>query len=136
MEKMSPERVVQLLKNHGVVVSFTEAQLIIDFFEHIAVLLRKAEELNMLQKPVLSFDEACRYLDLSPSHLYKLTSQKQIPHFCPQGKKLYFKREEIDSWLLRNRKSADDEIEQAAVDYVVRNRRGRRALNKKWIFFK
>ena len=49
----------------------------------------KLDEQNLLQKTVLNFNEACTYLDVSPSHLYKLTSTKHIPHFCPQGKKLY-----------------------------------------------
>jgi excisionase family DNA binding protein len=84
----------------------------------------KIDEQNMLQKAVLNFNEACKYLDVSPSHLYKLTSQKQIPHFCPQGKKLYFRRDEIDSWLLRNRQSAADEIDKLATDYIIRNKRG------------
>jgi len=60
---------------------------------------------------------------LEDNLLYKLTSTKHIPHFCPQGKKLYFKREELDTWLQRNRKSAADEIDQMAADYVIRNKR-------------
>lgn len=83
----------------------------------------KLDEQNILQKAVLNFDEACKYLDVSPSHLYKLTSQKQIPHFCPQGKKLYFRRDEIDQWLQRNRQSAADEIDKLATDYIIRNKR-------------
>jgi excisionase family DNA binding protein len=125
MEKMSPERIVQLLKCHGVTVTIGEAKVIVDFLESLAVLASKIDELNILQKPVLNFDEACRYLHISPSHLYKLTSQKQIPHFCPQGKKLYFKREEIDNWLLRNRQSTADEIDHFATDYIIRKKRGR-----------
>lgn len=84
---------------------------------------RKLSEQNILQKEILSFSEACQYLEVSQSHLYKLTSGKQIPHFCPQGKKLYFKRSELDQWLQRNRQSTADEIEQKASDYVARNRR-------------
>lgn len=94
--------------------------LILDKLTEIA---EKLDEQNLLQKTVLNFNEACKYLDVSPSHLYKLTSTKQIPHFCPQGKKLYFKRDELDSWLQRNRQSAADEIEKAATDYVIRNKR-------------
>jgi len=82
----------------------------------------KLDEQNLLKKTVLNFNEACKYLDVSPSHLYKLTSTKNIPHFCPQGKKLYFKREELDDWLQRNHKSAIHEIDQLATDYVVRNK--------------
>jgi len=95
-------------------------ELILDKLTEIA---NKLDEQNLLQKTVLNFNEACKYLDVSPSHLYKLTSTKQIPHFCPQGKKLYFKREELDTWLQRNRKSAADEIDQMAADYVIRNKR-------------
>lgn len=80
-------------------------------------------EQSILQKEVLNFNETCRYLDISPSHLYKLTSTKQIPHFCPQGKRLYFKRLELDQWLQRNRKSTTDEIDVAAANYVINHKR-------------
>lgn len=75
--------------------------LILDKLTEIA---SKLNEQNLLQKTILNFSEACKYLDVSESHLYKLTSTKQIPHFCPQGKKLYFKRTELDDWLQRNKK--------------------------------
>ena len=100
----------------------TQDNLILDKLTEIA---NKLDEQNLLQKTVLNFNEACKYLDVSPSHLYKLTSTKQIPHFCPQGKKLYFKREELDNWLQRNRQSAADEIDQAAADYVIRKKRSK-----------
>jgi uncharacterized protein YozE (UPF0346 family) len=57
--------------------------LILDKLTEIA---NKLDEQNLLQKTVLNFNEACTFLDVSPSHLYKLTSTKSIPHFCPQGK--------------------------------------------------
>lgn len=78
---------------------------------------------NLLKKDVLNFSEACQYLDISESHLYKLTSRKQIPHFCPQGKKLYFNRQELDRWLQQNRQDTNDEIEKEATDYILQNRR-------------
>jgi excisionase family DNA binding protein len=78
---------------------------------------------SLLRKEVLNFSETCQYLDISESHLYKLTSRKQIPHFCPQGKKLYFNRHELDQWLQQNRQSTTDEIEKEAADYIIKNRR-------------
>lgn len=102
------------------ILTMANEDLILDKLTEIA---NKLDEQNLLQKTVLNFNEACKYLDVSPSHLYKLTSTKHIPHFCPQGKKLYFKREELDNWLQRNRKSAADEIDQMAADYVIRNKR-------------
>ncbi|AOW19604.1 MULTISPECIES: helix-turn-helix domain-containing protein [Flavobacteriaceae] len=91
--------------------------------EKLSQLDRKLEEQNLLKKEVLNFNDACSYLDISASHLYKLTSQKKIPHFCPQGKKLYFNRQELDIWLQRNRQSTDAEIEMAAANYVIQNKR-------------
>ena len=77
----------------------------------------------MLQKAVLNFNEAAIYLEVSQSHLYKLTSTRQIPHFCPQGKKLYFNRHELDAWLQRNRQSSTDEIEKEATNYIIKKGR-------------
>ena len=70
----------------------------------------RLEENNLLQKPILTFEEACKYLNLQSSFLYKLTSRRQISHFCPGGKKLYFKRDELDAWLLQNRVPTVNEI--------------------------
>ncbi len=125
MEKMSPEKAIKVLKSHGVTVTVEEAKLILDFLNKLAALASKMEEQNILQKPVLNFEETCIYLKISQSHLYKLTSQKKIPHYCPQGKKLYFRRDEVDEWLLRNRQSATDEIDKLATDYIIRKKRGR-----------
>lgn len=80
-------------------------------------------EQNLLKKDVLTLSEACAYLNMSASHLYKLTSQKQIPHFCPQGKKLYFQREELDQWLMRNRQDTKDEIDTRAANYLLKHKR-------------
>jgi excisionase family DNA binding protein len=97
-----------------------EQNLILDKLTEIA---NKLDEQNILQKTVLNLSEAAKYLDISESHLYKLTSTRQIPHFCPQGKKLYFRREELDQWLQRNRQSSSDEIDREATNYLIRNKR-------------
>ena len=91
--------------------------------EKLEKLEQRIGEQNLLMKEVLNFNDACNYLDISASHLYKLTSQKSIPHFCPQGKKLYFKRAELDEWLLRNRQTSTDEIETMAANYLLTHKR-------------
>ena len=94
--------------------------LIIEKLDNIEKML---SEQNLLKKEVLNFSEACKYLDISESHLYKLTSRKQVPHFCPQGKKLYFNRLELDRWLQTNRKNTAEEVDREATDYILNNRR-------------
>ena len=91
--------------------------------EKLEKLEQRIGEQNLLMKEVLNFNDACSYLDISASHLYKLTSQKSIPHFCPQGKKLYFNRAELDEWLQRNRQTSTDEIETMAANYLLTHKR-------------
>ncbi len=89
--------------------------------------LDRIEELllsqSLLQKEVLNFKEACLYLELSESHLYKLTSTRQIPHYCPNGKKLYFNRVELDQWLQRKRLSSTEDIDIAAANLPIFKKR-------------
>ena len=98
----------------------SQEELILDKLTQIA---NKLDEQNLLQKTVLNFNEACSYLDVSQAHLYKLTSTRRIPHFGPQGKKLYFKRTELDEWLQRNRQSTSQEIEMEVSEKLIRTRR-------------
>jgi excisionase family DNA binding protein len=86
-------------------------------------LQRLIESQGIQKKEVLNFNEACQYLELSQSHMYKLTSTGAIPYYKPNGKKLYFKRTELDEWLLRNRSTTKEEIEQQAADYLLKNGR-------------
>lgn len=47
----------------------------------------------------LTITELSSILKLSKSHIYTLTSTKKIPHIKLLGKKLLFKRSDIDTWL-------------------------------------
>ncbi len=89
--------------------------LIINRLENIEKLLA---EQALAKKDVLNFKEAALFLDLSKSHLYKLTSQKRILHFCPEGKRIYFLREDLQNWLLRN-KQEEEETAQQRVDSLT-----------------
>ena len=74
---------------------------------------------TLAQRDVLTFQQAREYLDVSASHLYKLTSQGKIPHSKPNGKRVYFDRKELDRWLLQNPIRTQDEIEAEAVNRVA-----------------
>ena len=91
--------------------------------DKLTEIVTKLDEQNLLQKTVLNFNEACRHLDTSESNLYKLTSTKQIPHFCPQGKKLYFRRTELDAWLQRNPQTTEQQQEEADAQALLRSKR-------------
>src|SRR6187549_1719192 len=65
---------------------------------------------------VLNFDQASNYLSLSKSTLYKMTSERNIPHF-KRGKRVYFKRNELENWLTEVRVMTRDDIEKQAATY-------------------
>jgi excisionase family DNA binding protein len=54
-----------------------------------------------MNKEILSLAETSQYLKLTIDNLYRLTSEKKIPHFKP-SKKLLFDRIELDQWLEQN----------------------------------
>ena len=93
-------------------------------FSSLEQRVKKIEELLLSHKTVLTFDEVAIYTGLSKSYLYKLTSRSDIPFYRPNGKQLYFNKEEVDSWLLRNRVKTNQEIQSEASSAVVlRSRR-------------
>ena len=77
-----------------------------------------------INRDIFNFNDACQFLDYSKSYLYKLTHSRKIIHYKPNGKKLYFKRSDLEAWLLRNRVKTADEIEQEAIEYTTKNKRG------------
>lgn len=76
------------------------------------------EESLFIHKNVLSFEEASKFLNLSKSYLYKLTSGGLIPHYKPQGKMLYFEKVELEEWLRQNPVRSKQEVKDMAVAYV------------------
>ena len=82
--------------------------------------LERIESLLLNQKTVLNFDEAAEYTGLSKSHLYKLTSTAGVPCYKPTGKRLYFSKEELDSWLMRHKKHSHEEIDTEAENHLLR----------------
>lgn len=84
------------------------------------------EQLLEQLKPVLNFEEGCQYCGIAQSSMYKHTSANRIPHYKPEGKLIYFKREELDEWMLRNRQSTLDEMQQKATSISFSNKMRKR----------
>ena len=85
----------------------------------IEMRVAELENLVLHSKNVLSFEEASRFLNLSKSYLYKLTSGNLIPHYKPQGKMLYFEKMELEAWLRQNPIRTQAQTEAEAQKYVL-----------------
>ncbi len=67
--------------------------------EEIQKRLTKVESMIFTSKEMLTSEEACFYLGISMSQLYKMTSAHTIPHYKPRGKQVYFCKKELDEWM-------------------------------------
>lgn len=75
---------------------------------------------RLAAKQVLTLEDVASITGLSKSHLYKLTSTCQIPHYKKNGKILYFDRKEVEMWLKDNRVKTQEEAEQEAIAYTIK----------------
>lgn len=69
-------------------------------------------------KSVLDLNEAALFTGFSVGHIYRLTSKKQIPHF-KKSRKLYFKKNELEDWMLENKITSSNDISSRAATYVA-----------------
>jgi len=92
--------------------------------EFIQEQLKEIKELlqkqNLQQNEFLTLKEASDYLQLSKSCLYKMTSKKELPFYAPGGKKIYFKRVELNNWILSSKVSSTNDIGLEVESYLSR----------------
>ncbi|RYH74456.1 DNA-binding protein [Flavobacteriaceae bacterium 144Ye] len=76
------------------------------------------EKQSIINKDILNFEEALSYLKVSKSFLYKMTSKGEITYYKPNGKLIFFKRSDLDNWMLNNKVSGCDELEDEIDNYL------------------
>jgi excisionase family DNA binding protein len=89
-------------------------------------ILEKLEKIESMLKEqsviIMTVEKTSEYLNISRSQMYKLTSLNLIPYYKPNGKIIYFKKSEIDEWVLKNRNMTKDEIEREANNYILKHK--------------
>lgn len=66
---------------------------------------------EQMDKP-MNFQEACEYLNISKAYLYKCTHRRLIPYYKPGGKKIFFSKKDLDSWIFKNRINSETEMDK------------------------
>jgi excisionase family DNA binding protein len=59
----------------------------------------------------LNLKEAAQYLNLANQTIYGLTSKNEIP-FLKRGKKLYFKKSELENWINEGKRKSVAELKK------------------------
>jgi excisionase family DNA binding protein len=66
----------------------------------------------------LTIDQAAEFLNLKKSYIYKLICLGKIPCYKPTGGRVFFKQNELESFIFRGKQSADYEVKNQ-VDLVL-----------------
>lgn len=99
-------------------------ELIMDKLSNIESMLKKIQQKEIastVSTEILDITQAADYLHLSKSTLYGLTARRGLPHF-KRGKRLYFKKGELNEWMTQNKVYSQEEIEKQAEEYCNRNK--------------
>ena len=83
--------------------------------EELQKRMEAVEDILYNAKEVLTVEEASRFMDIARSSLYKMTSDRSIPFYRPNGKMIYFEKADILAWIRQNRVMAtkkDDGTDQ------------------------
>ena len=56
--------------------------------------------INQQGKRVLNTEEAAQFLGISEDRIRRMCAAGVIPYSKPSGKRLYFKREDLEAWAL------------------------------------
>ena len=68
----------------------------------------------MQTQKALTVDEASAFTGLSRNYIYKLVHQRKIPYYKPLRGRLFFKQDELEGFIFRNRQAAEYEGETNA----------------------
>ena len=81
----------------------------------------KLDESKTDKDIIYNTEEACDFLNISKSTIYKMTSTKSIPFYKPNGKNMYFIKSELEKFLLEKRELSNSDLEAQTSDYLTRN---------------
>lgn len=82
--------------------------------------IRELKSISLIgQKDVLNIDEAALMMGLSKQTIYSMCRDRTIPHYKSKGgKKSYFKKSELEEWMLDTRVTTVQTIDADAIKRV------------------
>lgn len=91
--------------------------------EDLMAQLARLERLLVIgTKEVLTTEDLSLMTGMSKDHIRHLVCERAIPYYKPSGR-LYFKKSEIEEWMLQNRVPTQAEVNSQAETYTTINRR-------------
>lgn len=82
--------------------------------------LNRADLERGVQETFLDINEAANYLKIARQTLYGFTSQRLVP-FIKKGKRIYFRKPDLENWLLSGRKATKSEIVSSEFSALIKS---------------
>jgi hypothetical protein len=94
-------------------------ELILERLDRIENAIHNLNYINDIPEinQIMNVSEVAAYIKV-----YGMTHFNTIPHY-KNGKRLYFKKSEIDEWIFSKRIKTRDDIENEAMEYLRKNPR-------------
>ena len=70
-------------------------------------------------KNVLNITEAAFILGMTPQGVRQKVRDREIAAYKPNHNRLYFKKTDLEHWMLQNKRKTTEELEQAASRHSV-----------------
>jgi excisionase family DNA binding protein len=90
---------------------------ILEKLEKIESILSQQNSDSSIRQP-MNIEDASKFLGYSKAYLYKMTCNRQIPYYRPNGKKIVFKKSELEEWIFKHRIKSHEDIEKEADEYI------------------
>lgn len=92
-----------------------------NIYKKLEELESKIEEHILNTKEFLDISEASKFMKLSKSTLYKLTSKGEITFYQPGGKKIFFYKTDLHEWIKKGKIRSICEVEAEVDSYLNDN---------------
>ena len=90
--------------------------------------LENVEKIAYAAKEFLNIDEVAAYLQVSKGYVYKLTMQKELTVYKPNGKNIFILRDDLNRSIKRNPCFSNTEIERQA--NIIAYKKKKKSKNK------
>ena len=91
--------------------------------EHLARIEEKLDKIFIAQKEVWTLDDLVLITGKPKPTLYEKVRKRELPSY-KQGKDLYFRKEDVHEWLLKNRRDSIEELQHRAERMSNERRKG------------
>lgn len=86
----------------------------------IKLLKQEVKQSNLFRKRIYTMKEASIAAGVSISLIQKLIASNQIIHSKPNGKLIFIRRRDLESFLMRNRITSIDEVDTIVANNLLK----------------